>query len=111
VSLFNVQVRIAPPAPDQRLTWVQNVRVEAGNPNRAKGLAALQTQTANPGRGVEVVDCWEVFVDPRGVVRECPSCQQDCTGICDGCWDAGVRRHATPEQIEKLDALDAKVST
>lgn len=59
-GVWNVQLRISPPKPDHRLSWVQNVRVEAGNANRAKGLAALQTQTANPYRGVEVVDCWEV---------------------------------------------------
>lgn len=58
--LWNVQVRISPPAPDAALSWVQNVRVHAGNANRAKGLAALETQYANPGRGVEVVDCWAV---------------------------------------------------
>ncbi len=57
---FNVRVRVAPPPPDQRLTWVVNVKVEATSANHAKGMAAYQTQLRNGGCRVEALDVWAV---------------------------------------------------
>lgn len=54
---FNVQIRITPPSGSAR---VETVRVTSLSANHAKGQAAYDTQRANGGCQVEVVDVFEV---------------------------------------------------